>query len=170
MSYKIKELDSDSLEATKIEWETIAGIDEFATEYEPTFEWAANHMTQQYGDSRAFGLFQEGCPGAHGILEVIQRPHGQHMTKLLKMWVTPEFWDSPNKRDELSKLTFASIMGILELSRKSNSKKIRIFGRTDHFLSILHTLHIELSEMIDKEKLSGISVNIVKRWLEITLK
>lgn len=171
-SYDLKPFTPKTLESTKKDWEKIAGGDEFATEYGFVFEWAGQHIDYDNGhnDSLAYGLFKTKSTKASAIVEVIQRMQARKgLTKMLKLWITPQYWDTETHRMEIASIMIHSILGTMVLSKQNQSKTVKIYGRTSQMLSILHTVHTMFSEMIAKGDAPGVAVNIVSRWLEFKL-
>lgn len=161
-----------TLESTKDNWRKHAGADEFETEYGLVFEWAAGHIDYAKGshDSLAYGLFSSRSTRAAAIVEVIQRSQVRKgLTKMLKIWITPEHWDASSNRMQIASLMVDAMLGTIELSTQNRSKTVKIYGRTEQMLSILHTVHTTLSQKIVAGELKGVQVNIVDRWLEIKL-
>lgn len=169
-NYELKQFTPKTLASTRRDWEHVAGKDAFATEYGLVFEWTEKHIDYANGhnDSLAYGMFAPRAQKAVAIVEVIQRKVARKgLTKMLKLWITPEYWDAAASRKEIAHVMLSAMQGTLLLSKNNQSKTVKIYGRNEQMLSVLHTVHIMLSELIEKEDLKGIAVNIVDRWLEI---
>ncbi len=170
--YELKKFTEKTLNSTKRDWEKVAGSDAFATEYGFVFDWTESHIDYQKGqnDSLAYGMFAPRAQKAIAIVEVIQREQAKKgLTKMLKLWITPEYWDADSNRREIASIMLCAMQGTLLLSKQNQSKTVKIYGRNDQMLSVLHTVHVMFSDLIDKGELSGVTVNVVDRWLEIKL-
>lgn len=170
MTYKLNEFTATSLLETRDRWQSIAGEDEFSLEHGHLFEWAETHIdyAPEASDSVAYGMFSEDTGRAEAIVEVIQNRKGIYgTTKMLKLLIGPKYWNAGSHLDEISQITLKALIGTIELSRQNHSRTVKIYGRNDHMLSILHSVHIKLQDGIAAGNLKDIGVSIKDRWLII---
>jgi hypothetical protein len=57
-----------------------------------------------------------------------------------------------------------AIFGTIDLSVKISSDTVKLYGRSDELLSLLHSLHIHLNR---SPKLMSTTVTMQGRWLQI---
>ncbi len=117
------------------------------------------------GDSFAYGLFPPDEGAAQAILDVVLQKSRGGLAKLLKITVSPDYWAGGSKQHDMATIFASGIIGTILLSKESQSRTVKIYGRTEELLSILHTVRNVLEA--DAQKL-GIRCAIQGRWLEIT--
>lgn len=156
---------------TRQNWEDQAGKAEFASEYSAIFSWADAHrdydIDPKVGDSLAYGLFAPKSNTACAMVDVVLHKRGRKgVTKLLKVFVTPEYWNVTEHQDQILEIFTSAIAGTIQLSKRVQSGEVKIYGRSEALLSLLHSLHVHLNKNI--EKFPGIAAAMKGRWLEIT--
>ncbi len=168
MTYLTEQISDNLLIDTKKSWELVVGVDEFTSEYGALFEWLQTHREYQgaNGDSVAYALVQEGHKVASAFIEVVSSPNRGGLTKLLKVFITPQFWDVADHQTEVVKIFVMAIKGAIEISNDNGSRTVKIYGRSNSLLSLLHTIHVAMIEDLDEN--SGIQVLIQGRWLVIS--
>lgn len=168
MAYTTEQITDQLLDDTKKSWELVVGVDEFTSEYGALFDWLQCHRQYQgaNGHSVAYALVQEGQKVASAFIEVVSSPNRGGLTKLLKVFVTPLFWDVADHQAEVVKLFVMAIRGAVDISNQNGSRTVKIYGRSNSLLSLLHTIHVAMIE--DGVADAGISVTIQGRWLVIS--
>ncbi|MBV2160511.1 hypothetical protein [Achromobacter denitrificans] len=169
--HKLLPFTDETFEATRKDWEAKAGAEEFASEYRLVFDWAdANRAydapAAASGSSLAYGLFAPKSDCACAVVEVVSHKKGRSgLTKLLKIYITPEFWRVEEHQDEIIRIYLSAIVETVELSTKVRARTVKLYGRSDSLLSLLHSLHVRLQR--DAAKLPGLAAAMKGRWLEI---
>lgn len=133
------------LSAVAFEWETLAGSDEFEVELSSVFEWASDHLVSLPGDGHAIQVFNVKEGRTQAILEMIDSRRGSRtaMSKLLKIWVSPEFWPAdrdPSVRSGFVELYAGILVHMISNAMSSNMDEIRIYARTDALYHLLTDL------------------------------
>jgi hypothetical protein len=87
------------------------------------------------------------------------------MTKILNIFVTPKFSDLIKFKNEFTKIYIDTLLESLKLSQSTTEGyQLKIYGRTNDFLSTLYAVHIKLSQ----NKIASIkSIDMQDRWLVI---
>lgn len=170
MAYAPQEISDELLADTRKAWELFIGTDEFMSEYGALFDWLETHRDYQQGNgtSAAYALVQEGHKIAAAFIEIVSSTNKGGLTKLLKVFITPQFWDVADHQTEVVHLFVAAIMGSIKISANKNSRVIKIYGRSASLLSLLHTIHADMIRRLDPE--GGVTVAMQGRWLEISCK
>jgi hypothetical protein len=167
VSYELNQFTKSNLAATKSRWQSVAGKDEFASEYTVLFDWVNTHKDYSAlkADSLAYGLFAPKSRYASAIVDVVSSKKGKRgITKLLKVYVTPELWDVTTHQSQIIDIFAGAIFGTIDLSVKISSDTVKLYGRSDELLSLLHSLHIHLNR---SPKLMSTTVTMQGRWLQI---
>lgn len=175
MSYIMNPLTAESLAKTENHWKNLIGDDDiFAIEYADMFTWANSHIDYDNRSlsSYAYGIFKKATEEEHAyaIVDIIQRPHGKKMTKLLKLDVSPCLLDDTSITilNELVQVMLSAILGTVKISGKNASSQIKIYGRSHSMFGVLKELHKVLTEK--KGLANDFECKIIGRWLEISLK
>lgn len=167
MTYTTEKISDTLLENTKKSWELVVGTDEFTSEYGALFEWLLSH--RDYGpancDSVAYALVQEGHKIASAFIEIVSSTNRGGLTKLLKVFITPQFWDVADHQTEVVKIFVMAIKGAIDISNGKKSRTVKIYGRSNSLLSLLHTIHLAIIDDLDPQ--SGIAASMQGRWLVI---
>lgn len=169
LAYHGVEISEKLLSDTRGAWELIVGSDEFAIEYGTLFDWIQAHRdytVKNGGTSTAYALVQEGHQTASAFIEVISSDNKGGLTKLLKVFISPQYWDIPDHQTDVVRLFSASILEVVRISRNNNSRTFKIYGRTPELLSLLHSLHVAM--MKDDLVPPGVTVSMTGRWLEVS--
>lgn len=160
MPYNAVPATKEIIEATKAVWIGICGQDEFASEYGSQLEWAIQNMGNTYA------LIEHGHKSASAIMEVVQSERNGGLTKLLRVLITPQFWDIAEHQSQVVKLYLHAIKEAISISTTNKSKTYKIYGRTPEMLSLLYAIHSETSD--DLKNL--LDVNMQGRWLVFSAK
>lgn len=168
---QLRPFTDESFVATRENWQAQAGKAEFASEYSAIFSWADTHRDYgedaKVGDSHAYGLFAPKVDTACAMVDVVLHKKGRRgVTKLLKVYITPEYWNVTEHQDQVLEIFVGAIAGTIALSKQAQSREVKLYGRSQELLSLLHTLHVHLNRNLDK--LPGIAAAMKGRWLEIT--
>jgi hypothetical protein len=98
--YTLTTFTSVQYTSTKASWEALAGPDAFDVELAPFFSWVETHIQPTHGDSVALQLVNQDADGrVDAIVEVVDSRRGT-LSKLLKIVVSPQFWDISNSRPD----------------------------------------------------------------------
>ncbi|MFY1912754.1 hypothetical protein ACOTB6_14440 [Achromobacter xylosoxidans] len=165
--FPVKKFTQRSLASTRRAWQKMAGA-AYATECAPILQWAEGHVdysNPHTGDSFAYGLFGGESQAAEAILDVVLQKNRGGLTKLLKITVSPEYWAGGAKQHDMATIFASGIIGTILLSKESQCRTVKIYGRTEELLSILHSVRNVIEE--DAKKL-GIRCTIQGRWLELS--
>lgn len=99
--YTLTTFTSVQYTSTKASWEALAGPDAFDVELAPFFSWVETHIQPTHGDSVALQLVNQDADGrVDAIVEVVDSRRGT-LSKLLKIVVSPQFWDISNSRSHI---------------------------------------------------------------------
>jgi hypothetical protein len=155
---------------TRLDWKKKAGEAEFASEYGVVFDWADTHReyddAASVGNSLAYGIFSARATKACAIVDVVSHKKGRNSTtKLLKIYITPEYWDIDKHQDKVRDIFISAIIGTVELSKQVSARTVKLYGRSTQLLSLLHSLHVYMHD--NKAELPGVTVAMKGRWLEI---
>lgn len=133
------------LSATAYDWEGRAGSDEFEVELAAVFEWVATHLVPLPGDSHAIQVYNLVEGRTQAVLEMIDGRRGGRakMSKLFKIWVSPEFWPAdrdPSVRSGFVDLYAGILVHVIAKGMFDGIDEIRIYARTDALMTLLETL------------------------------
>lgn len=162
----LREFTADRLSTVEQDWRQLAGDDEFDSELSPMFGWCASHINHQDGDSQALELFDPVREKADAILEVVNTRQGR-MTKLLKLYISPEFWgaeDDDNLLDQIAELHGSAYAEVLVTGIAQGVREVKIYGRTNLMLDLLRRVHMHWNPVA-----AGWSTKMQGRWLAISL-
>jgi hypothetical protein len=145
---ELRPFTAGDLSAVAYDWETRAGSDEFEVELSSVFEWAKDHIVSLPGDSHAIQVFNTTEGRAQAILEMIDSRRGPRtsVSKLLKIWVSPEFWPAdrdPGVSDSFVYLYSGILIHTIADGMSANMGEIRIYARTESLLFLLNRLQSE---------------------------
>lgn len=101
-------------------------------------------------------------------MEVVSSPNKGGMTKLLKVFITPQYWEVKEHENEVVNIFIAAINGSLSISSQVKSKTVKIYGRTDSLLDLLIKVHDTITKSVIDQS-SQITSSIGGRWLEISI-
>ena len=167
-NFELNKFTPETLQATNDNWLAIAGEDEYLAEYfrlfkniEPSIKDKHIHYESVY-----YGLFENNNGYASSIIEIVtsKKPKGV-MTKVLNIFVTPKFSDLIQFNSEFTKIYINTLLESLKLSQSTTEGyQLKIYGRTNDFLTTLYAIHVKLSQ----NKIDGIkSVSMQGRFLMI---
>lgn len=170
LPFRIARIDSKTLANTEAAWSTMTDQDAFASECTPMFEWAGTHIDYDVGsdhDSCVYGLFGDNNTVSEALVEVVSRQPKRAVkgqTKLLKVITSPQYWAGNSKQDHIVPLFASAISGTIELSKEAGAQIVKLYGRTEGLLSLLHSVRNEIEPHSQK---LGIKCSMQGRWLQI---
>lgn len=158
MRYVLRPVTTESLETIAADWEHISGSEEFQIELASAFEFARTHLDE------VLDLYDTEEGRTDAIVEIVRSDRAS-MSKLLKLWVSPEFWEisSTGLRDRLVELHASSFVLVIDHGMNNNMDTVKIYGRTDAMMDVLRSLSV----VWDTFK-TGWSSRLDGRWLSIT--
>lgn len=162
-SHQIRKFTPERLHAVRSAWNTLAGDDEFEIELAPFFDWCETHIDQHGGDSHACELHNTLTGACDAIIELVDSPQAK-LSKLLKLFISPEMWDVDDKREQVVNLYVNAFIQVIDNGWIKGSKHIKLYGRTSLMLSILHTIHAQWPAASTRS-----TATFQGRWLTITL-
>lgn len=175
MAYEIRNITQDLLEQTKKTWQLVVGEEEFASEFQAIFEWIGGHIDYDApsGNSLAYAIVDDDQKVASGFVEIVSTKttggkSSSRLTKLLKVFVTPQYWEIATHKAEVLAIFSAAIRGVAKISHGNQSKTIKIYGRTDSLLDLLIKIHDSIDTEAEAKEL--FTTCIKGRWLEISAK
>jgi len=160
---QLKSFTAKTLRQTRDNWASHAGDEAFSLELGPIFEWIGERLrSKAQAETAYYGLFEGSELHAAAIVEVITTPKTKGpMIKMLKVIISPQFWDTVTYRKEVLLIFLGAIAGCINLSMKRGSKILKLYGRNNELLSVMIEVHTELS----KNPIAGLSASIQGRWL-----
>jgi len=141
----IKPFTAADLSTVAYDWVDRAGSDEFEVELSAVFEWCADHLVPLPGTGHAMQVYNTKHGRTQAILEMVDGKMGT-MSKLLKIWVSPEFWPAdrdPSVRTGFKELYAGILVNVIGDGMSKGTEEIRIYGRTEALLTILSALQSE---------------------------
>lgn len=159
MRYVLRPVTVASLATIASDWETIGGAEEFQIELASAFEFARTHLDE------VLDLYDTKEGRTDALVEIVRSDRAS-MSKLLKLWVSPEFWQisSDELRDRLVELHASSFALVIDHGMNNNMDTVKLYGRTDAMMDVLRTL----SAVWDTLGTTGWSSRLDGRWLAIT--
>lgn len=161
--YQVREFDATRLAQVKHAWKGLAGDDEFALELAGLFVWSEAHIAPQSGDSRAWELYNKDNARCDAIVELVDGHDGK-LTKLLKLFLSPEFWDIDAHYDRVASIYIDTFIAVIQQGLISGTRDVKLYGRSPMMLSILRSIHAAWPE-----REVGAKAAFHGRWLTITL-
>lgn len=170
MPYRIQQIDSATLESTRKAWELAVGVEEFASEFGAIFEWIDGHYdyAEPRGNSLAYAIVEDGQQIAAAFVDIVSTNTNGGLTKLLKVFITPHFWDAEQHEVEIVQIFVAAINGVVAISNGNKSRILKIYGRTNSLFNLLENIHGSIMADADLQHLFTSSIK--GRWLEIAVK
>lgn len=159
--YKIREFTTERFEEVKERWRGHAGEDEFEIELSGFFDWCVAHLTKVDGDSQAFELYNTDTDACDAIIEMVDSRKGK-LTKLLKLLLSPEYWDVEKNRDQLISLYIDAFVEAIKDGALKGAKDVKLYGRNDLMLSLLRSIHAHW-------QVEGTSAHFQGRFLTISI-
>lgn len=160
MPYTALQATPEIISSTKSVWIGICGEDEFASEYGTQLDWAAQNLENTYA------LIENGHKAATALMEVFQSGQNGGLTKLLRVMITPQYWDIAEHQGRVAKIYLEAIKQAIAISNHNKSKTYKIYGRTPEMLSLLYMIHSETS----KEFKEIMNIDMKGRWLVFSTK
>lgn len=140
-AYELREFTPERLEKVTAEWRDIAGDDEFQVELAAPLAWCAAHITPREGDGHALELYHNESDSTDAILEVVNS-RGT-MSKLLKLYVNPAFWESgqdPAREEKVLEVHAVAYAELIIAGIGKGMHCVKIYGRTDRMYRMLSRL------------------------------
>lgn len=173
---ELRKFTPESLAATAEHWKSISGEDEFQAELSTLFDWCDTHLEHRDGDAFALDLYDPDTEHTGAILEIVRTKRGV-LTKLLKLYPSPEFWNAdsdPVQRDALGQLygdAFVAVIGDgigltdpgVIGSGTTEINEIKIFGRTNAMYELLR--HVKTMWSSSR---TGWDATMEGRWLALS--
>lgn len=160
--YELRQMDTNRLNEIKNRWRGIAGEDEFDIEFAGLFEWCSSHLEPKEGDSQAWELYNTDTAASDAIVELVDSSKGK-LTKLLKLFLSPVFWDVEAKREEVISLHIDAFVEVIKNGVLRGAKDVKLYGRNDLMLSLLRSIHAHW-------KVEGTNAHFQGRFLTISIK
>lgn len=160
--YELRPFTAERLVEVTSRWTDIAGQEEFEVELGGLFSWCSTHLEHRDGDGYALELYNVTKDKTDAILDVSQGKWGT-MTKLLKMYVSPEFWPADEKTPALLATHAGAYTAFIYQGLGDGVREVKIYGRTEVMLTMLTTLQ-EMWSSFD----TGSAATMQGRWLSIT--
>ncbi len=139
-NHQLTNFTEETLRTTQSAWEALMDEDAFQVEFDPVFEWARAHLVYVDGDSAAFGMFNTDTGKADAIVEIVKSKKGT-MAKMLRVILSPRFWDINNQRSELIELYVSTIIQVITSNGFKSLHKVKMYGRDDEMMSVLRSIH-----------------------------
>lgn len=155
----------ERLDVVRQRWRSLSGEDEFEVEMAAFFGWCNAHINPQDGDSQALELHDPARDETDAILEIVEGKRGT-MSKLLKLFVSPEFWsaeDSQQMRIQIVELHVAAFSQVINAGIAKGAREVKIYGRSNLMLSILKALQAQWPS-----EQTGWDAAMAGRWLAIS--
>lgn len=164
MAYVLRSFTPDRVDEVSAAWREIAGEDEFEVELAGPFAWCVEHIQHKEGDGHARELYNDDTGCTDAILEVVNS-RGE-MSKLLKLYVSPEFWgsdDNPETENRVVELHAEAYGQLIRAGIGEGMRRVKIYGRTDRMFRLLSLLRATWQSDLIKwdAKMEG-------RWLTLT--
>ena len=156
--HKLVALNDEVLDRTAHDWRNQAGVEEFEVELSALFEACRTN----HGFAQALVNSETGKTGA--LLEVVDTPFGKDgaVSKLLKVWVSPEYWASNNPdRKQLIEVYLWAYLQVISSGMYNRRDTVKIYGRTDLMLDVLHSL----KDVWNTDVNTNWTASIAGRWL-----
>lgn len=160
--YKLRKFTPERLDEVAAEWQTHAGQEEFESEMGTLFEWCRGHLEHREGDGHALELYNVTLGKTDAILDVIQGKWGT-MTKMLKLYLSPEYWPLDRITDSIVKVHAGAYAKFIFDGMDKGVNEIKIYGRNDDMKLMLESL-----ERVWPQYNTGSSATMQGRWLTIT--
>lgn len=141
VEYKLRSFTAERLEKVTAEWRGIAGDDEFEVELAAPLAWCAAHLTPREGNGHALELYNDESSSTDAILEVVDS-RGK-MSKLLKLYASPEFWESGKdsaREAKVMEVHAAAYANLILAGMGKGMDCVKIYGRTDRMYRLLSRL------------------------------
>lgn len=162
-SHQIRKFTPERLHEVRNAWNSLAGEDEFEIELAPFFDWCQTHIEQHSGDSHACELHNIHTGNCDAIIELVDSPHAK-LSKLLKLFISPEMWNVDDKREQVVNLYVNAFIQVIGDGWVKGAKHVKLYARTSLMLSILHTIHAKWPAERTKS-----TATFQGRWLTLTL-
>lgn len=153
-------------------WRAAAGEEAYEVELVLLFDFCRENRAPRPGHGLVRGLKNASTGTIDAILETVPSPQ-RGMTKLLKIWVSPEFWpvDESNAAeisDELLSIHLNSYFCILEEATREGLDQVKMYGRSNVGLHLLKSVAEHWNSDPSNGKKTGWLATMAGRWLVLT--
>lgn len=173
IKYDLKELTPEVISNTKKAWERDSSdLGAFEIENGFLFDIISSYIdydTDSSNKSVFYGIFKEEDSGyAEAFVELIVAQRGQKgMTKMMKLWSSPKYWDVDSYRNELAHIYITAIIETMQKGFRDSHKLVKIYARNDYIMTILNVIYNHLSEKAREGTIASIVPRFEGRWLVI---
>lgn len=170
MSYKLKKLDKNSVDATEKKWVAQAGKYPsvfFPTEIEKDFYWIRHMVEGKIDNGRIqYGMFKGSAKSADATVELVHTKKNANNAwlKMLEIDFSPELTAKAQAGDPEAVATVVSmygdaVLGCIKLSGSEHkADTLKLYGRSDALLKY-YAYHVDVYKMKDVE------TTLEGRWL-----
>lgn len=155
--YELRPFTEARLDAVADEWALIGGQDEFEVELGTVFAYHRDHL-----DS-TFELFNITRSKTDALLDVVPPRIGAQTTKLLRIYMSPEFWPVDTVTRALLKTHISAYSEFIVTGLSNGVNEVKIYGRNDVALDMLTRMQAAWLTYV-----TGSVANMQGRWLSIT--
>ncbi|MFC7726182.1 hypothetical protein ACFQW6_13775 [Nocardioides sp. GCM10028917] len=153
-------------------WRAAAGEEAYEVELVLLFDFCRENRAPRPGHGLVRGLKNESTGSIDAILETVPSPQ-RGMTKLLKIFVSPEFWpiDESNTdeiSEELFEIHLSSYFCILEEATRENLDEVKMYGRSNVSLHLLKLIEKHWNSDTTNGVETGWRATMAGRWLVLT--
>ena len=138
--YKLAEFTDSLFNTTKAAWSNLVDDDAYEIEVLTQLQWVESHLVQKDHDSFAMALVNNDSDNVDAIVEIVSSKKGA-MVKLLRVILSPEFWDITSKRDDVINIYLDVFFNFIAANAIQSGSKVKIYGRTDEMMSLLRSIH-----------------------------
>ena len=163
--YSLHTFTAGSLSTTSARWAELAGAEVYEVELVPLFEWARDNRAPRQGYGWARGLQNADTDEIEAILETVPSPR-LNLTKLLKIWVSPQFWAVEPTDEELYRLAdihAGAYVTVIFEAQREGLREVKIYGRDDVAMLVLRSV-----ERVWSSEQTGWDAKVRGRWLSLT--
>lgn len=166
--HELRQFTPERLEAVRLRWSQLLGEDEFEVELTGLFDWCKEHLVPRDNDSHVLELYDPIRDATDAMVEIVNSKRGA-MTKLLKLYVTPEYWPFDDAgvelRVQIVELHVAAFVQVLNAGMAEGAHEVKIYGRS----RLMHSILLAIEKQWPHET-TGWSATMQGRWLAICSK
>ncbi len=155
--YELRPFTEARLNAVADEWASIGGQDEFEVELGTVFAYHRDHLNS------TFELFNITRSKTDALLDVVPPRIGGQTTKLLRIYMSPEFWPVDAVTRELLKTHISAYSEFIVNGLSNGVNEVKIYGRNDVALDMLTRMQDAWHTYV-----TGSVAIMQGRWLSIT--
>lgn len=153
-------------------WRAAAGEEAYEVELVLLFDFCRDNRAPRPGHGLVRGLKNTSTGSIDAILETVPSPQ-RNTTKLLKIWVSPEFWPvDESNTDEISDTLFNihlnSYFCILEEATGEGLDEVKMYGRSNVSLHLLKLIEKHWNSEPSSGNKTGWLATMAGRWLVLT--